>query len=146
MFARACQAASEFHEEYGRIAQGVALLEQDETLLRAFQLMNRAMLLSTKGRGYDRWRPFQFGFLLANLACIVAPSEESDIVDIVWFATGGGKTETYLGLLIIAALYDRLTGKLGGITAWSRFPLSTYSMSPTSRWIAMIAPRLSRLS
>jgi hypothetical protein len=139
MFASACQAASEFRDEYTRIALGVALLEQDETLLRAFRLMNRAMLLSTEGRGYDRWRPFQFGFLLANLACIVAPSEESEIVDIVWFATGGGKTETYLGLLITAALYDRLTGKLGGITAWSRFPLRMLSLQQTQRFADAMA-------
>lgn len=85
------------------------------------------MGFSSAGK-YDRWRPFQVGFLLSNLAAVVNPHQESDTVDIVWFATGGGKTETYLGLLLTAAFHDRLTGKLSGVTAWTRFPLRLLSL------------------
>ena len=46
-------------------------------------------------------------------SCAV-PGHEANVVDTVWFATGGGKTETYLGLLVTAALHDRLTGKQPG--------------------------------
>ena len=47
---------------------------------------------------HTEWRPFQLGFLLANLASIVdeSPGGERGFVDTIWFATGGGKTETYL--------------------------------------------------
>lgn len=138
MIDQAKSAAKEFQIEYKRIESGAELLKKDSQLLHAFKLMNEAMLLSSNGK-YDSWRPFQMGFLLANLACIIDPDAESGIVDIVWFATGGGKTETYLGLLITAALYDRLRGKITGITAWSRFPLRMLSLQQMQRFANAIA-------
>lgn len=95
--------------------------------------MNAAMELSAVGK-YDRWRPFQVGFLLSNLTAVVNPHQEAETVGIVWFATGGGKTETYLGLLLTAAFHDRLTGKLSGVTAWTRFPLRLLSLQQTQRF------------
>lgn len=137
-------AAAEFAQECRRIETGVELLERSAILKRSFCLMNEAMALSAKGR-YDRWRPFQLGFLLANLHSVGDVRSEAEIVDIVWFATGGGKTETYLGLLITAALHDRLTGKRSGITAWSRFPLRMLSLQQTQRFAdAMAAAELVR--
>jgi hypothetical protein len=145
MLGQAKKGAEDFGLELVRIRQGIGFLEEDQTLLHAFRLMNRAMSISSKGRGYDRWRPFQFGFLLTNLGCIVNPESEREIADIVWFATGGGKTETYLGLLITAALYDRLTDKQCGVTAWSRFPLRMLSLQQTQRFAdAMAAAELVR--
>ena len=61
------------------------------------------------------------------------------MVDTVWFATGGGKTETYLGLLVTAAIFDRLTGKTTGVTAWSRFPLRMLSLQQTQRFADALA-------
>jgi hypothetical protein len=58
-------AAEDFENEVERVRRGCVLLDADASLRRAFQLMNGAMLISANGK-YDRWRPFQFGFLLAN--------------------------------------------------------------------------------
>ena len=138
MLEEARAAAEDFQGELDRIARGVELLGSDRRLQRAFRAMNRAMSISAAGR-YASWRPFQFGFLLANLNCIVNPEEEADVVDIVWFATGGGKTETYLGLLITAAIHDRLRGKTHGITAWSRFPLRMLSLQQLQRFADALA-------
>lgn len=135
---KAKYAAEEFYEECKRIDKGIALLQENEILNKAFSLMNASMSLSSRGN-YDEWRPFQFGFLLANLSSVVNVTDESDIADVVWFATGGGKTETYLGLLVTAAFYDRLRGKLSGITAWSRFPLRMLSLQQTQRFADAIA-------
>jgi hypothetical protein len=129
----AAKARVEFQDELERVKRGAELLESSPELRRAFQLMNRAMQISAAGK-YDQWRPFQFAFLLANLNCLVDPPAESQIVDIVWFATGGGKTETYLGLLLTAAFLDRLRGKISGVTAWSRFPLRMLSLQQTQRF------------
>lgn len=126
-----------FWEENARLEQGLILLTENDELRYAFKLMNEAMGISAAGR-YDGWRTFQFGFLLANLASLVDPSE-SETADIVWFATGGGKTETYLGLLVTAMLLDRMRGKLSGITAWSRFPLRMLSLQQTQRFADAIA-------
>jgi hypothetical protein len=136
--------AAKFWDEVARVERGAKLLESNGSLLRAFKLMNAAMQIVGTRKGYDDWRPFQFGFLLANLASLV-DAEDADIVDIVWFATGGGKTETYLGLLITAAFLDRLNGKLSGITAWSRFPLRMLSLQQMQRFAdAMAAAEIVR--
>ncbi|WP_203219211.1 C-terminal helicase domain-containing protein [Pseudoalteromonas sp. S16_S37] len=137
-FASAKEAAKEFAVECTRIETGISLLEHNENLLMAFKCMNEAMGLSSNGK-YSSWRSFQFGFLLANLSSIVDQEVEPEVADVVWFATGGGKTETYLGLLITAAIYDRLTGKSSGITAWSRFPLRMLSLQQTQRFANAIA-------
>lgn len=145
MRAEAAGESDKFELELARIERGLDHLKENADLLRSFRLMNRAMSRASRGRGYDRWRPFQVGFILANLACIVEPAGESDIVDIVWFATGGGKTETYLGLLITAAMFDRLRGKTHGVTAWTRFPLRLLSLQQLQRFAdAMAAAEMVR--
>jgi hypothetical protein len=135
---KAALAAEEFERECTRLAKGIELLRSDDALFRAFKGMNRAMSFSA-GSKYESWRPFQFGFLLANLSSIVDKEHEPAVADVVWFATGGGKTETYLGLLVTAALYDRMTGKVSGISAWSRFPLRMLSLQQTQRFADAIA-------
>lgn len=137
MVAAAEEGRQAFWEENQRIAYGARLLEENDVLRRAFELMNDALALSAKGR-YTGWRAFQLGFLLANLNSLVDPAE-TDVADIVWFATGGGKTETYLGLLVTAMLLDRMQGKHSGITAWSRFPLRMLSLQQTQRFADAIA-------
>ena len=131
-------AATEFEEEAQRLESGLSLLRSNDILLRSFRLMNEAMSIASRGR-YEGWRPFQVGFLLANFASILGRPDDTSLVDILWFATGGGKTETYLGLLIAAAFHDRLTGKMTGITAWSRFPLRLLSLQQTQRFADAVA-------
>jgi len=146
MLGEAQKAKADFLEEVARIEAGADLVKTNPKLLQSFQLMNGAMARATAGK-YDSWRAFQFGFLLANLQSIASPEEESHIVDIVWFATGGGKTETYLGLLLTAAFHDRLRGKSSGVTAWSRFPLRMLSLQQLQRFAdAFAAAELVRLS
>jgi hypothetical protein len=139
-------ASKDFVVEKERISAGLRLLEEDPQLLRSFKLMNEAIAHSAQGK-YLGWRPFQMGFLLANLASISSSTQndEDKFADVVWFATGGGKTETYLGLLVTAAIYDRLRGKTTGITAWSRFPLRMLSLQQTQRFAdAFAGAELSR--
>ncbi|WP_323174100.1 helicase-related protein [Natrialba sp. PRR66] len=59
--------------------------------------------------------------------------EALDLVDIVWFPTGGGKTEAYLGLAVFSAFFDRYRGKKYGVSAWTRFPLRLLSLQQTQR-------------
>ena len=82
------------------------------SLRRAFQLANEAFA-NTVSIDYDSWRPFQLGFVLANIASLSPETAEQErqILDTLWFATGGGKTETYLLFTVTAAFFDRLRGK-----------------------------------
>ncbi|AUI61743.1 helicase-related protein [Amycolatopsis sp. BJA-103] len=138
MRAEADASAQAVFAELDRLRKGLALLESTPALLQAFQLMNEAIGDSTRGK-YPDWRPFQIGFLLSSVRFLAEPTEEANYVDTVWFATGGGKTETYLGLLLTAAFYDRLTGKIVGVTAWSRFPLRLLSLQQTQRFADALA-------
>lgn len=126
-------------DEYARLKNGLDILGSNPDLARAFRLMNRAIAHSSRGN-YAAWRPFQIGFLLSALGYLDDPDGgDRDVVDTVWFATGGGKTETYLGLLVTTAFYDRLTGKSTGVTAWSRFPLRLLSLQQTQRFADALA-------
>ncbi|ABV86600.1 DISARM system helicase DrmA [Shewanella pealeana] len=64
------------------------------------------------------WRPFQLGFFLLNLVGVADDeSEDRALVDLLWFPTGGGKTEAYLGLAAFTLFYRRLEGDRDGMEA-----------------------------
>lgn len=74
-------------------------------------------------RGY--WRAFQIAFLLMSLRGIAeADSKDRETVDLIWFPTGGGKTEAYLGLTAFTILFNRLSGRnSGGADVLMRYTL-----------------------
>jgi len=101
----------------GRMQRGVELIRQDDICRRAFQLAQQAMLQQRRWSVDDpaadlRWRPFQLGFQLLALAGLHDPSgaglEDRRTMDLLWFPTGGGKTEAYLGLTAFTVFLRRL--------------------------------------
>jgi hypothetical protein len=130
-----------------RIEAGVELLKSDERAQQAFRFANRAMhlqrvhIIAAEARGKDKdltleaavqaadiprnrsWRPFQLAFLLLNLPSLTDPAHEeraagsTAIADLLWFPTGGGKTEAYLGLTAYTLAIRRLQPDLGGLNS-----------------------------
>lgn len=118
---------------YSRMYRGIEILEQNDDCLKSFRLSNRAMLmqrihalLQQKKRFAEDdpiewpdynifpdkdacWRPFQLAFILMNIEGVANPqSHDRDIVDLIWFPTGGGKTEAYLGVSAFTIFLRRI--------------------------------------
>lgn len=106
-------------------------------MLRAVELANETMWRVAKRHGYIAWRPFQFAWLLGCLPAVVDPAAHPE-VNIVWFATGGGKTEAYLFLLLVVLFYARLAGTTTGTVAWARFPLRLLALQQTERFAEVV--------
>ena len=112
-----------------RMRVSLRLLGDNSQARVAFALANHAMLdqmrqhdrLQGKPRADDayRWRPFQLAFLLTTLESTASEDNEfRDTVDLIWFPTGGGKTEAYLGLIAFQIALRRLRhSDTGGGTA-----------------------------
>lgn len=147
-----------------RMLGGVALLRDDEYARKAFGLANRVMAMQMAHSSlelagsphrpseapdptvdYDSlsptWRPFQLGFLLLTMKGVVQEGEDRDLVDLIWFPTGGGKTEAYLGLAAFTILNRRLTlrDEGAGTTVVTRYTLRLLTAQQFQRAATMIA-------
>ncbi|MFE6609495.1 DISARM system helicase DrmA [Amycolatopsis sp. NPDC057786] len=130
-----------------RIEAGIDVLASDDCARRAFGFANRAMYLQRlhtqvaarrrkdQTADFDRtvslvdqnttqeWRPFQLAFILLNLASLADPAhperstEDTAVADLLWFPTGGGKTEAYLGLTAFTLAIRRLQPQYGTLNA-----------------------------
>lgn len=126
-----------------RLREGMDTLFADSKALEAFRFANRSMALQRvrsiyalkRRRGEDvdaakldvsknkSWRPFQLAFLLLSIPSLSDPahtdrtSPVEAYADLLWFPTGGGKTEAYLGVAAFAMAMRRLKNDLGGLDA-----------------------------
>lgn len=119
-----------------RMQEGIALLQDDKNAIVAFTTANEAMLKQwvsgDRNKGIEKdvssykWRPFQLAFILMTLES--TSNEDSDFretLDLIWFPTGGGKTEAYLGLMAFLFIYRRLKypASSGGTVSIMRYTL-----------------------
>ncbi len=134
----------EFREEIHSFELGIYTLTKDSKLLNSFNLTNKVFIDSSRGK-YSGWRLFQIIFIIRMLPALYnreMPNNDpkkSEIIqsslyaDVLWFPTGGGKTEAYLGTILTTLFYDRLRGKSRGVSAWLRFPLRMLSKNQLDR-------------
>ncbi|MGA5215568.1 helicase-related protein [Streptomyces cinereoruber] len=137
------------HRAVTRIEAGVRTLcdPARPELLDAFRIAQRAMLLQMRHSASDQagqrhprseavavdppvdpaaaWRPFQLAFFLLALDGVADPGHrDRETTDLIWFPTGGGKTEAYLLLAAFTVALRRIRGEGGGTTVLSRYTLS----------------------
>lgn len=123
-----------------RLEEGIAVLDTNDSALEAFRFANRAMasqrvrtmyaLSKRRGETADlaavnipknrSWRPFQLAFILLSVPALAEPTHKDRTepleahADLLWFPTGGGKTEAYLGVAAFTMAIRRLQGAIGG--------------------------------
>ena len=131
-----------------RMESGVNVLATDADALDAFRIANRGVRRALSRRVGDKnpgWRPFQLAFLLLNLPGMADPeSPERETVDLLFFPTGGGKTEAYLGLAALAIVLRRLRnpehgGRAGaGVSVIMRYTLRLLTLDQLSRAAGLV--------
>jgi hypothetical protein len=170
--AQAAAALDRCKEIQRRLEEGIAVLADtsNDRALAAFRFANRAMarqrihsLFSlSRRRGESKtladfeqrrnrsWRPFQLAFILLSIPSLADPTHKDRtkaveaFADLIWFPTGGGKTEAYLGVAAFAMAVRRLQGKLGGydgnrgLTVIMRYTLRLLTLQQFQRASALI--------
>jgi hypothetical protein len=145
-----------------RMTTGLTLIQNNPQVFEAFRFANKAMLYqrscskwaqdyrqtgerTSQPRWEGTWRPFQLAFILLNLPGIVDPTTaDHDLVDLLWFPTGGGKTEAYLGLIAFTLGWRRLKGPRdgrqsdGGVTVMMRYTLRLLTTQQFQRAATLI--------
>lgn len=155
-----------------RIRDGIQLLVSDTNAAEAFRFANLAMAsqrvhslytreVRQKGHGqvhledFDipknrSWRPFQLAFFLLNIPALLDPTHPDRVdpthakADLLWFPTGGGKTEAYLGVAAFTLALRRLQGELGGYSGHAgigvlmRYTLRLLTLQQFQRATALI--------
>ncbi len=131
-----------------RIAVGISGLAEDPDALDAFRVANRVVARALRQRldiEDPQWRAFQLAFILLNLPGLVDPGDpHRKTVDLLFFPTGGGKTEAYLGLAAFTMVLRRLRnpGELGhvgaGVAVIMRYTLRLLTLDQLSRAAGLV--------
>lgn len=127
-----------------RIETTINLLESNEDAFKSFQFMNLAMMEQMAKKQHRekedcKWYPFQIAFILLSIDGIINKQDKNrDIVDLLWFPTGGGKTEAYLGIIAFTIFLRRIKevkeGRSGsGVTAIMRYTLRLLTLQQFQR-------------
>lgn len=151
-----------YGEEIEDLRVGINLLKQSRAAwlkdpkapaaapFRAWYLTNQAFhevgLLENK----TSWRLFQVGFILSNIVSpstrikefehLYAPNRQTiESASLLYFATGGGKSEAFFGLLLFTLFLDRIRGKRRGISALIRYPLRLLTAQQARRLAKVLA-------
>lgn len=126
-------------------------IDQKAVVYEAWLGMNEAMADFMElrfGTDDSQWRLFQLAFIVANIPTLASRLPEfqdcyqesrDDSVTLLYFATGGGKSEAFFGLLVFNLLLDRLRGKRTGVTALLRYPLRLLTIQQAQRCARVLA-------
>jgi hypothetical protein len=163
-------AISRCEKVLNRLVEGIKVLEMDDVALEAFRFANLAMAdqrirsiysmrmrrgenpkLSELDKPKNRsWRPFQLAFVLLSIPGLADPTHPErtglvdSVADLIWFPTGGGKTEAYLGVAAFTMGIRRMKPDLGdldgsrGLSVIMRYTLRLLTLQQFQRATTLI--------
>ena len=147
--ARFREALEEYDREINRFKKGIDQIEYKDNVKKAFIYMNKTFQtkLSGEHRSISGWRLFQIVFIV-SMICEMIRSEykddrriveaDIDVANLLYFPTGGGKTEAFLGACVFDMFFDRLRGKNEGITAILKYPLRLLAVQQLDRVLTVV--------
>jgi hypothetical protein len=135
-------------KQFDRIDAGIDYLadESNSNAWKAFCLANESIAASmriARPNSEPSWRIFQLAFILLSLpSTMERDHDDRDVLDLIWFPTGGGKTEAYLGLSAMLLFYRRLTADTpeaaAGTAVITRYTLRLLTIQQFERAATMI--------
>lgn len=135
----------DFEIEIERFSNGIRVIQEYSLIYDAFINLNKTFKSASK---YKSWRLFQLVFIVSNIpdVCTSEYTEESmgninkiDKLDVLYFPTGGGKTEAFLGITVFTLFFDRFRGKNAGVSAFIKYPLRLLSVQQVQRVADILA-------
>lgn len=149
---------TEIEKRNTRLESGLARLADTPTAFASFIFANECMARSRFRTSREpgpleapwddalggKWYPFQLAFLISQIPDIVDETDPNrGLVDVLFFPTGGGKTEAYLGVAAFAMAWRRLSGQLpyggAGVTVLMRYTLRLLTNQQFSRAASVVA-------
>ena len=134
----------EAEDALGRMQKGLQLLMDDSKALLAFNFANKALEVNSQWANSRplNWRKFQLSFALSVLESSTNPySRDREHLDLLWVATGGGKTEAYLLVTAYLLAYKRLSQESPGwqgVNVLTRYTLRLLTIQQYRRALGMI--------
>ena len=141
------------------IARGVDVLARSQAAYRssaespaaapylAWVMMNETFRDAGGGK-FLEWRLFQLAFIIAQIPGFASrlpdyeddfdPERDEETASLLYFATGGGKSEAFFGALIYLLFLDRLRGKTFGVSALVRYPLRLLTVQQARRLFRLL--------
>ena len=142
-------ALREYENEISLFHNGIKQIEYKDFVRKAFYYMNKTFQTKLDGqsRNITGWRLFQIVFIVSMIGEVIHSEyrddasltyTDIDVANLLYFPTGGGKTEAFLGITVFAMFFDRLRGKTQGITAFLKYPLRLLAVQQLDRILAIV--------
>ena len=135
-----------FGQEINKFKTGIDVINDYLEVRKAFEYMNKTFAQNKK---YTSWRLFQLVYIVSMIPDIIYNEHKDELrqiygynyedeTEVLFFPTGGGKTEAFLGCATFTMFYDRLMGKNWGVSTIIKYPLRLLSIQQLDRCLKII--------
>ena len=141
---------SAYKMEIDRFEAGIKQIELKDYVKRAFKSMNmtfKQQIPEGKSSRIKGWRLFQLVFIVSLIPEMIRSEYPEDnsikeadnvVANLLYFPTGGGKTEAFLGATVFDMFFDRYRGKEEGITCILKYPLRLLAVQQLDRVLTVV--------